>query len=74
MNSTPTPTTPATIPDPLLDVADICAFLGLGERTLRRWISSRAFPPPDARLRGKLLRWRRSTLDAWVQSQAVPRK
>ena len=41
------------------------ALLAGQERTLSRWIGAGRFPPPDLRI-GKSLRWRRSTILAWV--------
>lgn len=60
-------------PEKLYSIRDISKLISVGERTLRRWLSCGGFPKPDVRLRGKLLRWRRSTVDAWVQSQSVTR-
>lgn len=56
-------------PERLYSIVDISNLISVGERTLRRWISARTFPPPDARLAGKLLRWRASTIQNWVESQ-----
>lgn len=71
MNDThPTPGN-GELPDPLMDVGAVCAHLALGERTLRRWISCGAFPKPDVRLAGRLLRWRASTIQNWIESQCV---
>ncbi|KAA0220670.1 MAG: helix-turn-helix domain-containing protein [Planctomycetota bacterium] len=57
-------------PEKLLSLKDICALVSLGERTARRWLTTGALPPPDARLAGKLLRWRASTIHEWVEKQA----
>lgn len=56
-------------PEKLLSLKDVCALISLGERTARRWLTTGALPPPDARLAGKLLRWRASTIQNWVESQ-----
>lgn len=56
-------------PEKLLSLKEVCVLVSLGERTARRWLTTGAFPPPDARLAGKLLRWRASTIRTWVESQ-----
>lgn len=56
-------------PEKLLSLKDVCALISLGERTARRWLTTGALPPPDARLAGKLLRWRASTIQEWIQLQ-----
>ena len=57
--------------DRLLSIADLVQLTGLGERTLRRWLTTTLLPGPDYRLGGKHLRWRRSTIDAWLTNQAT---
>lgn len=59
----------ASAPDRLLSIADLRDFTGLGERTLRRWLSCGTLPKADYRLGGKHLRWRRETIDAWLAAQ-----
>ena len=55
----------------LLSIADLIGLTGLGERTLRRWLTTGLLPVPDYRLGGKHLRWRRSTIEAWLANQAA---
>lgn len=59
-------------PEKLLSLREVCALVSLGERTARRWLTTGALPPPDARLAGKLLRWRASTIQGWIEAQQVP--
>ena len=56
----------------LLAISDIVRLTGLGERTLRRWLTTGQFPPADYRLGGKHLRWRHETVDVWLAEQASP--
>jgi excisionase family DNA binding protein len=51
--------------DPLLSIGDMVAILNIGRRTLERMISSGEFPTADIRI-GKLPRWHRATLAAWI--------
>ena len=57
--------------DRLLSLANLVELTALGERTLRRWLTTGQLPSPDYRLGGKHLRWRRSTIDAWLANQAA---
>ena len=52
--------------DPLLSIGDLVKILNIGRRTLERMISSGEFPSADIRI-GKLPRWRRVTLAAWIE-------
>jgi len=52
--------------DRLLTVREICATLGCSDRALRRWIQGGHFPPPDRRLGTRSLRWRASTISAFI--------
>ncbi len=56
-------------PEKLLSLKEVCALLSLGERTARRWLTTGAMPAPDVRLAGKLLRWRASTIQNWIELQ-----
>ena len=47
--------------EPLLTARQVCRLLAVGERTLRRWVSSGRFPQPDVRIK-KTIRWKRQTL------------
>jgi len=59
--------------DPLWDSAAVCQFLSIADRTLRRWLSCGRFPAPDARLTARCLRWRRSTVGAWLAERGAGR-
>ncbi|MBI3832813.1 MAG: helix-turn-helix domain-containing protein [Planctomycetes bacterium] len=50
--------------------ADVAAFLKVDPRTLRRLISSGAFPAADIVLTDKIKRWRQETIDRWIEAQA----
>ena len=58
--------------DRLLGVADLVRMTGLGERTIRRWLTTGGFPAADYRLGGRHLRWRRDTINTWLAEQTVP--
>lgn len=65
------PIPPATATeDGFMSAGTVRQFLDVPDRTLRRWISAGRFPPPDLRI-GKSLRWRRSTVLAWVAEKTV---
>jgi excisionase family DNA binding protein len=58
------PAAPAA-PPALMTLREIAAYTQVGLRTLHRWKSSGKFPPPDLS-QGKVQRWRRDTVDAWI--------
>lgn len=51
--------------DELLTIRDIAMFTKISVRTLWKMISEESFPQPDLR-RGKIVRWKRSTLVHWI--------
>jgi predicted DNA-binding transcriptional regulator AlpA len=53
----------------LLDIADVATLIAIGERTLWRWISVGAFPPPDISVGAKYRRWKRATVEQWIAAQ-----
>jgi excisionase family DNA binding protein len=55
------------VPDPhgLLTRAEAAAYLGLKEQTLAVWASAGRYALPYVRC-GRLVRYRRSDLDAWL--------
>lgn len=55
--------------DPLWSTRLVCQHLCLSDRQLRRLLSSAKFPRPDLRI-GRSLRWRRSTIEAFVERLA----
>jgi excisionase family DNA binding protein len=54
--------------EPLLDVDGAAAYLGMTEKGIRRRVQERTIPYYKV---GRLLRFRRSELDAWLSEQAV---
>jgi predicted DNA-binding transcriptional regulator AlpA len=52
-------------PPALMTLRDIVAYTQIGLRTLYRWKSCGKFPGPDL-VEGKVHRWRRETVDAWI--------
>ena len=62
--------------DGLLSARRVRELLDCPDRTLRRWIAGGLFPPADLRI-GTSLRWRRSTVQGFIQGNtelAKPRK
>ena len=57
-----------TTEDPLWSAKTVREYVDAPDRTFRRWLSAGRFPPPDLRI-GTSLRWRRSTVLAWVQEK-----
>ena len=56
--------------DRLLRVRDVCQLLGVSDRWVRRHIAAGTFPKADFRF-SVSLRWKRSTIRAWLDSQAT---
>ncbi|MHB9005270.1 MAG: helix-turn-helix transcriptional regulator [Coriobacteriia bacterium] len=65
----PEPAASATL-DPLqcIDARGVCGLLGISRETLWRW-TARAYFPEPLKLGGKLVRWRRSTIDRWLRDR-----
>ena len=51
--------------DGLLSSRSVCGLLDVSDRQLRRFVSSGRFPAPDRRL-GRSLRWKRSTVQGFL--------
>jgi hypothetical protein len=51
---------------------DFQRVLGFGPRTVARYRAGGLLPEPDVVWRGKFLRWRPETFDAWVASLSRP--
>ena len=51
----------------LVSQPTIATMLNVTRRTLRRMILSGQFPAAEVRLSKTLLRWRRSTVDKWIE-------
>lgn len=69
---------PAPAPEPddraLLTTAQLCELLQVDKRTLRR-MEALAELPPAIRIGAKVVRWRRSVIDAWLRkSTSVPHR
>jgi len=63
---------PLTVPTRLThDAAEIAQLLGVGTRTIWRWVSSGVFPQPDLRVGPRIVKWRRETVLAWIEQQAA---
>jgi len=56
----------------LLSMNDLCRppLCIAGERTLWRWVSTGAFPPPDISVGAKYRRWKRATVENWIATQS----
>ncbi len=50
------------------DVAEL--VLRVGVRTVRRLVSAGKFPPADVHVSSKIIRWKRGTVEAWIEAQA----
>ena len=55
--------------DRLLSAASVCQLLDTRDRTLRRWISDGRFPKADRTI-GRALRWKMSTVRAWIEDDS----
>lgn len=53
----------------LLDVNKVASLLGLGVRTVWRWVASGKLPQPVIR-EGRIVRWRLKDLLEWLDEQA----
>lgn len=49
----------------------VAAMLDVRPRTFDRMVSMGQFPTADIKLNAKLVRWKRSTVEAWVGSQGT---
>ena len=56
-----------TEPDPLIDVATLCKWLGIPEGTAYQWVHRKVGPRPIKV--GRHLRWRRSEVERWLDAQ-----
>lgn len=55
----------------LLKPSSVAGMLDIGVRTLWRWSSDGSFPPPDIRHNARIVRWKRSTVLAWIDAQST---
>jgi predicted DNA-binding transcriptional regulator AlpA len=47
----------------------VAGTLGIGVRTLERMLTTKEFPPPDIKRGSRLLLWRPSTVQCWIEDQ-----
>jgi excisionase family DNA binding protein len=52
----------------LLSTREVREMLSVHDRTVRKWVSCGFFPQP-MRL-GRVLRWKRSVVEQWIEKQA----
>jgi len=62
----PLPPVPVVLPL-LLDRPLVAAAITSSLRTLDRMVTTGAFPPPDVR-RGHFIRWKRETVEGWINA------
>lgn len=60
------------VTDVLMTSGQVAECLAVSVRTLWRWVADGTFPPP-VRYNRKLVRWRRSDLGRWIDSQTPGR-
>jgi predicted DNA-binding transcriptional regulator AlpA len=58
----------------LLRKGAVAKSLGIGVRTLERMVSVRAFPGPDIKRGSRLLLWRPSTVQRWIEDESQLQK
>lgn len=58
---------PETLPEPLLSIEEVARYLNVPVGTVRKWRATNS-GPPGFRV-GKHVRWRRETLERWVEQQ-----
>ena len=56
-------------PAPLLSIDGIAEYLGVSRRTIERDRSAGRLPEPDKIAGRKMPRWRRSTIEAWIDGE-----
>lgn len=61
---------PTSVDETLLDKREVCALLGIGQRTLDRWHAMRV-GPPRINLPGATVRYRRSSVMQWAISREM---
>ena len=61
---------PATVAPAILRVDDLTEMLGVSRKTIWSWRRSGDFPEP-VKLGPRLIGWRRSDVDAWLNRPAA---
>jgi predicted DNA-binding transcriptional regulator AlpA len=54
----------------LMPMPAVSRLVGIGARTLWRWISAGQFPDADVKIGAKVRRWRRDTILNWIEEQS----
>lgn len=54
--------------EPLMTVADVAAYLSVGERKVRQHIAEKTIPFAKV---GGAIRFRRSEIDEWIETQSI---
>ncbi|HZL35890.1 MAG TPA: helix-turn-helix domain-containing protein [Tepidisphaeraceae bacterium] len=52
----------------LIGIEAWCDALGLGRRTVWRWLSEGKIPAPDVRIGEKVVRWRAERIEEWIDA------
>lgn len=52
----------------MMSIADIARLLGVSPRTIKRWRADGEIPDPDFENRG-VVRWRPTTIEAWIKTR-----
>lgn len=60
---------PAPALQPLLTTAELASFLGCSRRTIEKLKARGDLPAPDV-LVGRMPRWRRETIEEWIDAQS----
>lgn len=47
-------------------ISDVAEMFGVHVKTIRRWIDRGRFPVPDIRINQRVMRWRRTTIAAFM--------
>ena len=55
---------------PYFAVAEVADYLGVSRRTIEYWVAAGIIPSVE--LPGRIRRFDREAIDAWVRSRAVP--
>jgi excisionase family DNA binding protein len=63
------PTADGSRADEILDITDVARFLNVTVSAIRRWIRERRGPRYFRA--GRLIRFRRSDLEAWIEAHSV---
>jgi excisionase family DNA binding protein len=61
---------PPTALSPLVGYVELTATLGISRRAAERMVAAGTLPSPDVRI-GRLVRWKPSTIQAWINAGGV---